>query len=200
MITHLRGKLVEKAPTTAVVDVNGVGYKVAISLVTYEKLPLVDADILVFTHHYVREDRMDLFGFADKGEREVFELLIGVSGIGPNSAQTILSGMTVDDLRQAVLHERVGELTAIKGIGRKTAERLVIELRDKMPPGEAVAGAENTEGEKDGQGGAVEEAVLALVALGLPTPAARQSVNKVVAKNGEFQSVQQLIKQALKER
>jgi Holliday junction DNA helicase RuvA len=200
MITHLRGKLVEKAPTTAVVDVNGVGYKVAISLVTYEKLPLVDADILVFTHHYVREDRMDLFGFADKGEREVFELLIGVSGIGPNSAQTILSGMTVDDLRQAVLHERVGELTAIKGIGRKTAERLVIELRDKMPPGEAVAGAENTEGEKDGQAGAVEEAVLALVALGLPSPAARQSVNKVVAKNGEFQSVQQLIKQALKER
>jgi Holliday junction DNA helicase RuvA len=200
MITHLRGKLVEKAPTTAVVDVNGVGYKVAISLVTYEKLPLVDADILVFTHHYVREDRMDLFGFADKGEREVFELLIGVSGIGPNSAQTILSGMTVDDLRQAVLHERVGELTAIKGIGRKTAERLVIELRDKMPPGEAVAGAENTEGEKDGQAGAVEEAVLALVALGLPSPAARQSVNKIVAKNGEFQSVQQLIKQALKER
>jgi Holliday junction DNA helicase RuvA len=200
MITHLRGKLVEKAPTTAVVDVNGVGYKVAISLVTYEKLPLVDADMLVFTHHYVREDRMDLFGFADKGEREVFELLIGVSGIGPNSAQTILSGMTVDDLRQAVLHERVGELTAIKGIGRKTAERLVIELRDKMPPGEAVAGAENTEGEKDGQAGAVEEAVLALVALGLPSPAARQSVNKVVAKNGEFQSVQQLIKQALKER
>lgn len=200
MITHLRGKLVEKAPTTAVVDVNGVGYKVAISLVTYEKLPLVDADILVFTHHYVREDRMDLFGFADKGEREVFELLIGVSGIGPNSAQTILSGMTVDDLRQAVLHERVGELTAIKGIGRKTAERLVIELRDKMPPGEAVAGAENTEVEKDGQAGAVEEAVLALVALGLASPAARQSVNKVVAKNGEFQSVQQLIKQALKER
>jgi len=200
MITHLRGKLVEKAPTTAVVDVNGVGYKVAISLVTYEKLPLVDADVLVFTHHYVREDRMDLFGFADKGEREVFELLIGVSGIGPNSAQTILSGMTVDDLRQAVLHERVGELTAIKGIGRKTAERLVIELRDKMPPGEAVAGAENTEVEKDGQAGAVEEAVLALVALGLPSPAARQSVNKVVAKNGEFQSVQQLIKQALKER
>lgn len=200
MITHLRGKLVEKAPTTAVVDVNGVGYKVAISLVTYEKLPLIDADVLVFTHHYVREDRMDLFGFADKGEREVFELLIGVSGIGPNSAQTILSGMTVDDLRQAVLHERVGELTAIKGIGRKTAERLVIELRDKMPPGEAVAGAENTEVEKDGQAGAVEEAVLALVALGLPSPAVRQSVNKVVAKNGEFQSVQQLIKQALKER
>ena len=126
--------------------------------------------------------------------------LIGVSGIGPNSAQTILSGMTVEDLRQAVLHERVGDLTAIKGIGRKTAERLVVELRDKMPPGEVAVGTEGDDGETDGQTGMIEEAVLALAALGLPAPAARQAVNKVVAKNGEFQSVQQLIKQALKER
>ena len=199
MITHLRGKLVGKAPTAAVLDVGGVGYKVAISLVTYEKLPPLEEDAFLHTYQYVREDRLELFGFADTGEREVFELLIGVSGIGPNSAQTILSGMTVGDLQQAVLHERIGDLTAIKGIGRRTAERMIVELRDKMPAGN-LAAEEGAEEQRDAQSSMTEEAVLALAALGIPAPSARQAVSKALAKNGEFQNVQQLIKQALKER
>ena len=199
MIAHLRGKLVGKAPTAAVLDVGGVGYKVAISLVTYEKLPALKEDAFLHTYQYVREDRLELFGFADTGEREVFELLIGVSGIGPNSAQTILSGMTVGDLQQAVLHERIGDLTAIKGIGRRTAERMIVELRDKMPAGD-LATEEGAEEQRDVQSSMTEEAVLALVALGIPVLSARQAVSKAMAKNGEFQNVQQLIKQTLKER
>ena len=198
MITHLRGKLVEKMPMSAVVDVAGVGYKVAISLVTYEQLPAVEGEVFLYTHQYVREDRMELFGFAEAGEREVFELLIGVSGIGPNTAQTILSGMSVGDLQQAVLNERVNELTAIKGIGRRTAERMVVDLRDKIRLSDLVADAEGEE--KEAQSGMVEEAVLALAALGIPAPAARQAVGKAMAKNGECENVQQLIKQALRER
>jgi Holliday junction DNA helicase RuvA len=140
-----------------------------------------------------------LFGFADEREREVFELLIGVSGIGPNSAQTILSGMSVAALQEAIFYERVNELTAVKGIGRKTAERMVVELKDKI---QAVAfqstGAE--ESQDEGDASTVEEAVLALIALGFAPSTARQAVGKAVQKNGADQSVQQLIRQALKER
>ena len=121
-----------KAPTHAVIDVGGIGYGLAISLQTFDQLPSVEEDVRLFTHLHVREDRMELFGFAAAEEREVFELLIAVSGIGPNSALTILSGMTLRDLQDAILQERVNELTQIKGIGRKTAERLVLDLRDKV--------------------------------------------------------------------
>ena len=132
MITHLRGTLLSKSPTYAVVDVGGVGYGLAISLITFDQLPPASEAVHLSTYLYVREDRMELFGFADEEEREVFELLIGVSGIGPHSALTVLSGMTLRDLQEAILQERVAELTAIKGIGRKTAERLVLDLKDKV--------------------------------------------------------------------
>jgi len=198
MITHLRGTLAFKAPIYAVIDVGGVGYGMAISLVTFDQLPPLDEDVRLFTHLHVREDRMDLFGFAENGEREVFELLIGVSGIGPNSALTILSGMTLRDLQEAILQERVTELTRIKGIGRKTAERLVLDLRDKV---RVTASAEGGEaGEAVADVGITEEAAMALMTLGYAAPAARQAVSKVVDKNGADLSVQQLIKLALKER
>ena len=195
MITHLRGTLASKAPTYAVIDVGGVGYGMAISLVTFDQLPPLDEDVRLFTHLHVREDRMDLFGFGDTGEREVFELLIGVSGIGPNSALTILSGMTLRDLQEAILQERVTELTQIKGIGRKTAERLVLDLRDKV---RVTASADG--GEAVADVGITEEAAMALMTLGYAAPAARQAVSNVVDKNGADLSVQQLIKLALKER
>ncbi|MBN98530.1 MAG: Holliday junction branch migration protein RuvA [Gemmatimonadetes bacterium] len=204
MITYVRGKLVAKSPTSAVVEVGGdpggIGYEVAISLITFEKLPELGAESRLLTHHYVREDRQELFGFADEGEREIFELLIGVSGIGPNSAQTILSGMSVEALREAIFYERVNELTAIKGIGKKTAERMVVELKDKIqaPALQGDTTTENTPAA--GEGVAVEEAVLALIALGFAAPAARRALAQVVKKSGADQSVQQLIRQALKER
>ena len=204
MITYVRGKLVAKSPTSAVVEVGGdpggIGYEVAISLITFEKLPELGAESRLLTHHYVREDRQELFGFADEGEREIFELLIGVSGIGPNSAQTILSGMSVEALREAIFYERINELTAIKGIGKKTAERMVVELKDKIqaPALQGDTTTENTPAA--GEGVAVEEAVLALIALGFAAPAARRALAQVVKKSGADQSVQQLIRQALKER
>lgn len=195
MITYVRGRLVQKAPTRAVVEVGGIGYELAISLATYGQLPETEAEVLLLTHHHVREDRQDLFGFVEEAEREMFRLLIGVSGIGPVLAQTVLSGMAVRDLQETIFHERVRELTGIKGIGKKTAERMIIELKDKVQPGGAAPapGAPATPR-------AVEEAVLALTALGIASLAARQAVQRVVEKEGAELSVQQLIRRALQER
>ena len=195
MITHLRGTLLSKSPTYAVVDVGGVGYGLAISLITFDQLPPASEAVHLSTYLYVREDRMELFGFADEEEREVFELLIGVSGIGPHSALTVLSGMTLRDLQEAILQERVTELTAIKGIGRKTAERLVLDLKDKVH-----ASAPASEAASEAKPGATDEAAKALMTLGYAAPAARQAVRKAVEKHGTDLSVQQLIKLALKER
>jgi len=196
MITHLRGRLVDKAPTRAVVEAGGVGYELAVSLATYGQLPAVGAEVLLLTHHHVREDRQDLFGFVEEAEREMFRLLIGVSGIGPVLAQTVLSGMAVRDLQEAIFYDRVKELTGIKGIGRKTAERMVIELKDRVSLGGAGASSPGVPSSPR----AVEEAVLALSALGIASLAARQAVQRVVEKEGAELSVQQLIKRALQER
>lgn len=197
MISFVRGTLVVKEPTRAVVDVQGVGYGLAISLNTFGRLPAPGEQARLFTYLYVREDRLDLFGFFDEAERGVFELLIGVSGIGPNSAQTILSGMSVADLQAAVLHGRLDELTSIKGIGKKTAERMLIDLKDKI--GGADLGAAVEEGE-EGDAAVTEEGVLALTALGFTAAAARQAVNKAIKKHGGGMDVQQLIRRALQER
>lgn len=201
MIKHLKGTLVHKSPTSAVVEVNGVGYGLAVSLTTYEQLPECEVPVLLYTHTYVREDRLDLFGFVDSAEREMFELLIGVSGIGPNLAQIILSGMSVEELKEAILGGAVQTLTGVRGIGRKTAERVVVELRDRIPSSgqvRIVSGAPQYSAEGRG---IHEEAALALVALGMQMPAARKAVDKAAAKNtGEAQTLQGLIKQALHER
>ena len=196
MITHVRGRLVDKAPTRAVVEVGGIGYELAISLATYGHLPEAGAEVQLLTHHHIREDRQDLFGFADEQERELFRLLIGVSGIGPVLAQTVLSGMAVRDLQEAIFYERVKELTGIKGIGKKTAERMIIELKDKVELSRSPAAAAGTPGAPR----AVEEAVLALTALGIASLAARQAVQRVVEKEGAELTTQQLIKRALQER
>jgi len=197
MISYLRGKIAYKAPMQAVIDVGGVGYGMSISLVTYDQLPVLGEEVLLFTHMHVREDRMELFAFADEGEREVFEMLIGVSGIGPSLALTILSGMTLRDLQEAIVHERVSELTGIKGIGKRTAERLVLDLRDKVS-----LSADVSEGKRQDETGSdiSEEAAMALMALGMTPSEARQTVRKAIERNGSDLTVQQLIKLALKER
>lgn len=200
MICYVRGKLVDKAPTKVVVDVGGLGYDLAVSLNTSDRLPALGADVQLFTHHYVREDRQELFGFADEAEREAFELLIGVSGIGPNTAQTVLSGMSVEALREAIFYERVGELTAVKGIGRRTAERMVVELKDRIQTDALRPSAAAASGSDPGEVGAAAEAVLALTTLGFGAPAARKAVERAAETGGPDQTVQELVKQALKER
>lgn len=196
MISHVRGSLAEKAPTHAVVDVHGVGYRLAISLHTFERLPETGAAVTLLTHTYVREDRLELFGFADAAEREMFQLLIGVSGIGPVSAQTILSGLSLGDLQRAIYMGRTDELTAVRGVGPKTAARLVVELKDKVRlSADLREEAEPVEGDP-----VAAEALLALKALGFAPAAARRAVSAARKRAGGVDSVQELIKQALRER
>lgn len=131
MITQIRGKLVEKNPTYAVVDCNGVGYLLHISLNTFSSLPDQEA-VLLYTHLLIREDAHTLFGFINKTEREVFRLLISVSGVGPSIARTMLSSMTSEEIQQAIASENVPVIQSVKGIGAKTAQRVIVDLKDKI--------------------------------------------------------------------
>lgn len=132
MIAHLRGKLIEKAPSRLVVEANGVGYEVFVPLSTFTAMPGEGVEVSLDIHTHVREDIMALYGFSSKQERAVFERLIGVSGIGPRLAVTILSGGSVEGLVGAIRKGDLPRLTAIPGVGKKTAERIVVELRDKL--------------------------------------------------------------------
>jgi Holliday junction DNA helicase RuvA len=199
LIAHISGIVSERSPTRAVIDVDGVGYAAAISLSTYEYLPPVGERARLLTHTYVREDRLELFGFAEEQELLMFRLLIGVSGIGPNSAIAILSGTSADELREAIVRERPEDLTRVRGIGPKSAQRIVIDLRDKVQA-VATAGTPAPQGADDGTGPVAEEAVLALVSLGIAAGPARKAVEGAIKRNGTDQSVQALIKQALQER
>jgi Holliday junction DNA helicase RuvA len=132
MIAHLRGKLISKHPNQAVVEAAGVGYEVHISIPTFSALPSLGAEVALFVHTHVREDALSLFGFLRAEEKQLFEKLISVSGIGPRLAVTILSGMPADAMIAAIKGNNVAALTRIPGIGKKTAERMVLELRDKL--------------------------------------------------------------------
>lgn len=131
MITHVRGKLVEKNPTYAIVECNGIGYFLNISLNTFSKIPDQE-NVLFYTHLNVREDSHTLFGFSDKLEREIFRLLVSVSGVGPSIARTMLSSMDCEQIQQAIASEDIPTIQSVKGIGAKTAQRVIIDLKDKI--------------------------------------------------------------------
>jgi Holliday junction DNA helicase RuvA len=180
MIAHLRGKLLAKHPNQAIVETSGVGYDVTISVPTFSDLPGVGSEVALHIHTHVREDMIALYGFLRAAEKQLFEELITVSGIGPKLAITILSGMGADEMVGAIRGNDVARLTRIPGIGKKTAERLVLELRDKLPTaGGEVAVVSGL--------GAVEEDVLsALMNLGYQRAAAEKAV-RAAAKNGTFE-------------
>jgi Holliday junction DNA helicase RuvA len=134
MIAHLRGKLLVKHPNQAIVEAAGVGYDVTISVPTFSDLPAIGADVALHIHTHVREDALALYGFLRPSEKVLFEKLLTVSGIGPKLAVTILSGMAADEMVGAIRGNDIARLTRIPGIGKKTAERMVLELRDKLPP------------------------------------------------------------------
>ena len=191
MITHIQGKLVEKNPTDVVIDCNGVGYLLNISLHTYSQIPDQEA-LKLYTHLQVREDAHTLFGFASLAEREVFRLLISVSGIGANTARTMLSSLTPKQIREGIATEDVALIQSIKGIGAKTAQRVIIDLKDKILKiydiDEVSVKESNTN--KD-------EALSALEVLGFAKKQAEKVIDKIVAQQPDA-SVETIIKLALK--
>ncbi len=195
MISHLRGKLVHKSPTEIVIDVNGVGYLVHIPLSTFEKLGHADGQVSILTYMNVREDALQLFGFATEAERDLFKLLISVSGIGPKMAQGILSGLTPVELREAILTGNLAALTSISGVGRKTAERIVLELKSKLGK---IEFSESFTIPTSTQLKSRSEALVALMSLGYSRSSAEQALRIVLTQSaGKELSVEELIKQAL---
>ncbi len=193
MIGYLKGKLTIKTPTYVIVECNGVGYHVNISLNTYSKIEnLTEASI--FTHLQVREDDMSLYGFFDPEEKSIFVLLISVSGIGTNTARVILSYMTVDEIKNAIIHEDVVTISKVKGIGPKTAKRLILDLKDKVMK-ESGGDPINI---PTGNNIIKSEALSALLALGFPKASVERTINLVVAKNPNLTSVEDVIKMVLK--
>jgi Holliday junction DNA helicase RuvA len=191
MIAHLRGKLLAKHPNQAIVETGGVGYDVAISVPTFSDLPAAGAEVALHIHTHVREDLIALYGFLRPSEKALFEKLITVSGIGPKLAITILSGMAADEMVGAIRGNDVVRLTRIPGIGKKTAERMVLELRDKLPEtGSAVTTAAPAMS-------AVEEDVLsALVNLGYQRAVAERAL-AVASKNGKGGTFDALFREVL---
>ncbi len=191
MITHIQGKLVEKNPTDVVIDCNGVGYLLNISLHTYSQIPNQE-HLKLHTHLQVKEDSHTLYGFSSLGERQIFRLLISVSGIGTSTARTMLSSLTPKQVREAIAIEDVALIQSVKGIGLKTAQRVVIELKDKVLKAydidEGITFQNNTN--KD-------EALSALEVLGFTKKQSERVVDKIVSINQEA-SVEAIIKEALK--
>src|SRR5437867_7514710 len=197
MITFLDGRLVSALPTQAVVDVNGVGYEVFIPLSSYDKLPGVGESIHLLTHLAVREDAHVLYGFMSATERDLFRLLVNnVSGIGPKLALAVLSGMSVNNFKAAVVNSDVVSLAKISGLGKKTAERIVLELKDKLGVAAAWEAASATHAPTPEQEQA-NEAVLALIALGYKQIDAHKAVREIQEK-GEAKAAEDLVKLALK--
>lgn len=191
MYDYLRGEIAEIAPTYAVIDCGGVGYYVNISLNTYTAIQNL-REAKLFVYEAIREDAYTLFGFCDKQEREMFELLISVSGVGPNTARMILSSLTVDDLMSVIASGNSGMLKSVKGIGAKTAQRIIVDLKDKVTGvGGAAAVAEQ------GNGEAYDEAVAALIMLGFTRAAVQKTVGKLLREQPTLK-VEEIIKMALK--
>jgi len=198
MISFLHGKLVEALPTQVIVDVNGVGYDVLIPLSSFDKLPQPGGDVKLLTHLAVREDAHVLYGFMTIAERELFRMLINtVSGIGPKIALNVLSGMNPVAFRGAVANGDVKSLSQISGVGKKTAERIVVELRDKIGAAGAweASSAARALSASDQK---LNDAVLALMALGFKQPDAHESVRAAQAVLGDSASVEDLVRASLK--
>ena len=193
MIDYIKGNIAEINPTEAIIECYGVGYRALISLQTYEILN-GKTEVKIYIHHYIREDEELYYGFATKDERELFRLLISVSGIGASTARMMLSSLTSDEIRNAILAEDINKIKSIKGIGMKSAQRLVLELKDKVVKG---AGADNTVLFSPSANGAADEATTALVMLGFT----KANVNKAVAavlKEKPSASLEEIIKLSLK--
>lgn len=193
MIDYIKGQIIELTPTELILECGGIGYSILISLQTYEAMQM-QTQTVAYIHHYIREDEELYFGFATKDERELFRLLIGVSGIGVASARMMLSSLTSEEIRNAILAEDINKIKSVKGIGLKSAQRLVLELKDKIVKG---AGTDAGTMFRQETSALAEEATTALVMLGF----SKANINKVlpaILKESPGARVEDLIKAALK--
>lgn len=193
MIDYIKGKIIELTPTYTVVECCGIGYMIQISLQTFSAMEN-KSDITIYIHHYLREDDEQFYGFASKDERELFRLLIGVNGIGVATAQMMLSSMSSDEIRNAIISEDINRIKSIKGIGLKTAQRLILELKDKIVKG---GGADSPVIFQSTNSAIVEEATTALVLLGFTKANVNKAVSAVLKETPDA-TIEQIIKLALK--
>lgn len=201
MIAYVSGTLVEKTPDPeqAIVDVNGIGYRVHVPTSTFQRLPDPDEQVTLHTYHYLREDDESLYGFATKAEQTVFETMIGVSRVGPKLALSALSSMTPTELRDHVMEEDKSRLTEISGVGRKTADRLIVELRDRLADLDVFEDTAPLSGGSDARADARADALKALTELGLSKADAERAIRTVLRDDAAIQSADELVQRALKE-
>jgi Holliday junction DNA helicase RuvA len=192
MITHIKGRLSEKSPTNVVIETNGIGYWINISLTTFSQIPDQE-NIKLFTHLQIKEDSHSLYGFYTLKEREIFRLLISVSGVGTSIARTMLSSLTPEQVIDAISSNNVSIIQSVKGIGSKTAQRLIIELRDKVLKIYEI----DDEGFVNSNNTTREEALSALEVLGINKKSAERLVNKIIKDNIDI-TVEEIIKETLK--
>ncbi|MBI4734851.1 MAG: Holliday junction branch migration protein RuvA [candidate division NC10 bacterium] len=198
MIAQIRGRLASKEPHRVVVDVNGVGYRLFIPLSTFYQLPEVSAEVFLHTHTHVREDAIQLFGFHTRDEQALFELLQGVTGIGPRLATNILSGISVEELVPALSEGNLARLRAVPGVGKKLAERLVVELREKVGSARLDQGAAAPAGPAPAVDQPLEDVVSALVNLGCNRKEAIKAAEAARQRLGQTAEFEKLIKAALR--
>ncbi|PID89617.1 MAG: Holliday junction branch migration protein RuvA [Bacteroidia bacterium] len=191
MFEYIEGKIIEINPAFAVIENSGIGYFIHLSLFSYSKLN-EKTSCKLFVHEVIREENHTLYGFVTKSERELFRLLIAVSGIGANTARVILSSLTPDQVKKAILENDANKLKSVKGIGLKTAQRLIIELKDKLGKLE-----ENPEIFTTVNNTLKEESLSALIMLGFPKKAVEKTIDKIISTNSNI-SVEELVKMALK--
>ena len=196
MIAYLEGKVAYKDPAYAIIDVQGVGYEVRISLQTYSAMPEVGEKGKIFTYLNIREDAHILFGFAVPDEKTLFLDLVGVSGVGPATALVMLSSLSSSEIRHAIMNEDVRVVQSIKGIGSKTAQRVILELKDKMRKDSLTSPVPFLAGVTGG--GSRSEALAALITLGIPKASAEKSLDTIIRREGDQLTVEELIKLALR--
>ena len=197
MIGYIEGKLSVKTPALIVIDVGGVGYEMHVSLTTYNQIGKTGEKLKILTYLYVKEDKLDLYGFAAEDEKGFFKTLISISGIGPSVAIKILSAIKVDRFKAAIMDENIGILTTIPGIGKKTAQRIIVELKDKI--GTLTDKEKSYLIDKDPEERAViNDSISALVSLGYSRVIAQKSVDRVLSETKEKLKIEELIRKSLK--
>lgn len=196
MYEYISGRLIEKSPTRVIIDINGVGYLIQISVTTHADLPVLGELVKLLTYFIVREDAQILYGFSTEEERELFKLLISVNGIGPKMAMSILSGLSLSELKRAIVEGLLPVLTGISGVGKKTAERIIIELRERVVLDRRESASASIE--RETEDGITGDAIRALIQLGYKKQNAKEAIQRVLKNSSEKVTIEELVRASLK--